>query len=229
MGCLMNESPVRYGSFSSGTEPVLWRPGLARARLWRRATVRCLVPDAGLYALGGVMTFLIGVASQPILVLVVAAGAVLVVVAVLIARYDYLRFGHDLSARTAAWRTDRGRGEWFFRAADFLDRGPVTAARMAAQIIDAVHLSHSGPAVAWIGHARLDAVHRLAWDTLLALYQAPTAHDDLQPAITRLTLATAHIREANRRLHHAAATARTDDLLAHLTAVHDVVPAEATP
>ncbi|SDM26543.1 hypothetical protein SAMN04488074_11911 [Lentzea albidocapillata subsp. violacea] len=225
----MNESPVRYGSFSSGTEPVLWRPGLARERLCRRAVWRCLLPDAGLYALGGVVTLLIGVANRPMLVLVVAAGAVLVVVAVLIARYDYLRFGHDLSARTAAWRTDRGRGEWYFRSTDFLDRGPLAAAALAAQVIDAVHLSHSGPAAPWIGQGHLDAVHRLAWDMLLALYQAPTAHDDLQPVIARLTLATAHIREANRRLHHAAATTRTDDLLAHLTALHDVLPAAVTP
>ena len=225
----MNESPVRYGSFSSGTEPVLWRPGLARERLCRRALSRCLIPDAGLYALGGVVTLLIGVANRPMLVLVVAAGAVLVVVAVLIARYDYLRFGHDLSARTAAWRTDRGRGEWFFRVTDFLDRGPVVAVILAAQIIDAVHLSHSGPAVPWIGQGHLVAVHRLAWDTLLALYEAPTAHDDLQPVIARLALTAAHIREANRRLHHAAATTRTDDLLAHLTALHDVLPAVVTP
>ena len=225
----MNESPVRYGSFSSGTEAVLWRPGLARERLCRRAAWRCLLPDAGLYALGGVMTLLFGVANRPVLGLVVAAGAVLVVVAVLIAGYDYLRFGHDLSARTAAWRTDRGQGEWFFRAADFHGRGPVAAATLAAQIIDAVHLSHSGPAAPWIGRAHLDTVHRLAWDTLLALYRAPTAHDDLQPAVSRLTLATAHIREANRRLHHATATTRTDDLLAHLTALHDVLPAVVTP
>lgn len=225
----MNMSPVRYGSFRSGTEPVLWRPGLARERLRHRAVWRCLLPDAGLYALGGVLTLLLGVAHRPMLVLVVAAGAVLVMVAALIARYDYLRFGHDLSARTAAWRTDRGRGEWFFRATDFLDRGPATAATLAAQIIDAAHLSHSGPAASWIGQDHLDAVHRLAWDTLLTLYQAPTAHDDLQPAVARLTLATAHIREANRRLYHAAATTRTDDLLAHLTALHDVVPAAVTP
>lgn len=225
----MNISPVRYGSFSSGTEPVLWRPGLVRERLCRRAAWRCLTPDAVLYALGGVVTFFIGVANRPLLVLVVAAGAVLVVVAVLIARHDYLRFGHDLSARTAAWRIDRGRGEWFFRATDFLDRGPAAAAILAAQMIDAVHLSHCGPAASWIGHTHLDAVHRLAWDTLLALYRAPTSHDELQPVLDRLTLATAHIREANRRLHHTAATARTDDLLAHLTALHDVLPAAVTP
>lgn len=225
----MNESPVQYGSFSSGAEPVLWRPGLARERLCRRAAWRCLIPDAGLYALAGMVTLIIGVTNRPMLILVVAAGAVLVAVAVLIARYDYLRFGHDLSARTAAWRTDRGQGEWFFRAADFRDRGPSTAATLAAQIIDAVHLSHSGPAAPWIGHTHLDTVHLLAWDTLLALYQAPTAHDDLQPAVSRLILATAHIHEANRRLNHAAATSRTDDLLAHLTALHDVLPAAVTP
>lgn len=224
----MDEYPVRYGSFSSGTEPVLWRPGLARERLCRRAAWRCLLSDAGLYALGGVVTLLLGVAHRPVHGLFVAAGVVLVVVAVLIARYDYLRFGHNLSARTAAWRTDRGRGEWFFRATDFLDRGPATAVTLAAQIIDAVHLSHSGPAASWIGQDHLDAFHRLAWDTLLALYQAPTAHEDLQPVMARLTLATAHIREANRRFNHAAATTRTDDLLAHLTALHDVLPAAVT-
>lgn len=225
----MNTFPVRYGSFSSGTETVLWRPTLSRERLRRRAVWRCLLPDAGLYALGGAVTLMIGVAHQPMHILVVAAGAVLVVVAVLIARYDYLRFGHDLSSRTAAWRTDRGRGEWFFRATDFLDRGPAAAATMAAQIIDAVHLSHSGPAASEIDQTDLDAVHRLAWDTLLALYNAPTAHDDLRPVTTRLDLAAAHIREANRRLYHAAATTRIDDLLAHLTALHDVLPAAVTP
>ncbi|MCP2243315.1 hypothetical protein [Lentzea aerocolonigenes] len=225
----MSESPVQYGSFSSGSEPVLWRPGLARKRLCRRAAWRCLIPDAGLYALGGIVTLLIGLTNRPMLILVVAVGAVLVAVAAVIARYDYLRFGHDLSARTAAWRTDRGQGEWFFRIADFHDRGPVAAATLAAQIIDSVHLSHTGPAAPWVGHAHLDTVRRLAWDTLLALYQAPTAHDDLQPAVARLILATAHIHEANRRLHHAAVTSRTGDLLAHLTALHDVLPAAVTP
>jgi hypothetical protein len=225
----MNVSPVRYGTFRCGTEPVLWRPGLDQDRLRRHAAWRCLVPDAGLYALGGVVTLVIGAANRPVLVPAVAAGAVLIAVAALIARCEFLRFGHDLSVRSVSWRTDRGCGQWYFRVGDFLDLGIPAAAAMAAQIIDATHLSHSGPAASWIGHAQLAAVHRLAWDTLLALYQAPTAHEDLQPVLARLALVTAHIREANRRLTHAAAMTHTDDLLAHVTALHDVLPATVTP
>jgi len=225
----MNVSPVRYGTFRSGSEPVLWRPGLDHDRLHRHAAWRCLVPDAGLYALGGVVALVIGAANRSVLVPAVAAGAVLITAAALIARYEFLRFGHDLSLRSVPWRTDRGRGQWYFRATDFLDRGTPAAATMAAQIIDAAHLTHSGPAAAWIGHAQLAAVHQLAWDTLLALYQAPTAHEDLQPVLARLTLVTAHIRDANRRLTHAEATTRTDDLLAHVTALHDILPTTVTP
>lgn len=223
----MNTSPVEYGNFASGVEPVLWRPGLSPERLRRRAVRRCLVPDAGLYVLGGKLTMLIGITNRPMLLLAVAAGAVLVMVGVLIARHDYLCFGHDLSVRSQRKRADRGRGHWYFRAGDFTDRGSASAT--AARIIDAVHLSHSGPAALLTGQANLAGLHGLAWDALLALHNAPTACDDLQPILDRLNAAAAHTRAANRCLYAAAATARTEDLLAHLGALQEVLPTAGTP
>lgn len=185
-----------------------------------------MMPDAVLYALGGAMTLLIGVTESPML-LAVVAGVGLLVVAVLVARYDYLRFGHDLSDRTAAWRIDRGRGEWFFRAGDLADHGPATSA--AAQIIDAVHLCHSGPAADWLDRTHLGMLHQLAWNTLVQLYDTPTAHEDLQPLVTRLNHVAGQVRESNRRLYHAAATTGTDRLIARLAAMRDILTAQVTP
>lgn len=223
----MHTSPVQQGVFCSGTEPVLWRSGLDRRRLRRRAIRRCLVPDAAWFGLAGVLVFLIGVTSIPMLFWAVAAGTVMLMVAALMARYDYLRFGHVLSDRSAAWRIDRGKGEWFFRTNDFADRG--TAAQgTAARIIDAVHLCHTGPAVGWLDQTHLDSVHRLAWDALVQLYEAPSAHDDLRPVVIRLELIAARVRDANRWLYHVAATTGTDDLVVRLAAVHDVLAEQAT-
>ncbi|USX56429.1 hypothetical protein [Lentzea sp. HUAS12] len=183
--------------------------------------------DAGLYLLGGTLTMIIGAANRPLVAFVVAAGAVLVAMGVLIARCDYLRFGHDLSARSQRSRSDRGAGLWFFRASDFTGRERGSAAT-AAQIIEAVNLSHSGPAASLTGHAKLAALHGLAWEALVVLHKAPAAHDDLRPILGRLNAAAARTREANRRLYATAARDRTGDLLAYLDALHEVLPVEGT-
>ncbi|WP_143467073.1 hypothetical protein [Lentzea kentuckyensis] len=145
----MLASPAQYGTFRAGTELVLWRPDLDRRQLRRRAMRRCLMPDTTLYAIAGLLAILLGLIDDPPLLLAMTVGAVLVLVATLMAHHDLLRFGHDLSENSAAWRTDRGRGEWFFRPADFTDRG-FASAFTAARIIDAVHLIHTGPAASWL-------------------------------------------------------------------------------
>ena len=224
----MHTSPVKQGVFRSGTEPVLWRPGLDRQRLRRRAIRRCVLSDPAWFGLTGALVFLVGVTSAPVVFWAVLAGTVMLMAAALMARHEYLRFGHVLSDRSAAWRIDRGKGEWFFRTNDFADRG--TAAQgTAARIIDAAHLCHTGPAVVWLDQTHLDSVHRLAWDALVQLYEAPTAHDDLRPVVIRLELIAARVRDANRWLYQVAATTGTDDLVVRLAAVHDVLAEQATP
>jgi hypothetical protein len=224
----MHTSPVQQGVFLSGTEPVLWRSGLDRQRLRRRAIRRCVLSDPAWFGLVGALVFLIGVTSAPVLFWPVLAGTVMVMVAALMARHEYLRFGHVLSGRSASWRIDRGKGEWYFRTSDFADRGSA-AQGTAARIIDAAHLSHTGPAVVWLDLTHLDSVHRLAWDALVALYEAPSAHDDLRPVVVRLELIAARVRDANRWLYHVAATTGTDDLVVRLAAVHDVLAEQAAP
>lgn len=222
-----NASPVQYGHFRFCTEQVLWRPGLDRKQLRRRAALGCLVPDAVLYTVAGLIVILFSAVAGSVLSLAGVAGVALLVVAGLMAHRDYHRFGHDLSAQSATGRTDRGRGEWFIRASDFADRD-LTGACTAARIIDAVHRSHAGPGASWPDAANLDTLHKLAWDTLIQLYATPSAHADFQPVATRLDFIAAQMSEINRQLHLDAAETATGELLHRVTAIHEVLAAEAT-
>lgn len=223
----MHASPAQFGTFRAGTELVLWRPGLDRRQLRRRAMRRCLMPDTTLYAIAGLLAILLSLIDDPPLLLAMAVGAVLVLVATLTAHHDFFRFGHDLSENSAAWRTDRGRGEWFFRPADFTDRG-FASAHTAARIIDAVHLIHTGPAASWLDPNQLGRTHQLAWEALAQLYMAPSALGDLQVTLDRMDLVAAQVREVNRRFYDAGAMAGTDDVLASLAGMRDVVVAWVT-
>jgi hypothetical protein len=223
----MHSSPAQYGTFCAGTELVLWRPGLDHRQLRRRAVRRCLMPDAALYAIAGLLAILLGLIDDPPLLLAVAAGAVLILVATLMAHHDFLRFGHDLSENSAAWRTDRGQGEWFFRPGDFTDRS-LASAHTAARIIDAVHLIHTGPAASWLDPDQLGRTHRLAWETLAQLYMVPSALGDLQVMLDRLDLVAARAREVNRRFYDTRAITGTEDVLACLAGIRDVLTAGAT-
>jgi hypothetical protein len=159
--------------------------------------------------------------TAPVIHTVLAAGCLLFVVAVLMARHDYRNWGHELGAMSV-WRIDRGHGQLFFKPTDFADQQP-HAVHAVVRIIDAVHAIHTRPAADWVDAEQLRQLHHLAWDTLAQVHQCPSVHRDREPITDALELVATHVRLLNQRLTGLAAMNTIDAILADVAAVHGVL------
>ncbi len=192
----MGESPVIEGEFRTGSELMLWRPGVDRARLRWRAMWTCLFSGPGIYAVLGAAVIMHGVQRIGwwvicLGVLVVCASALSIWVNYRCVDYDH-QHGHDKSCFL-----DKVRGEYFYRRGDFLYL-PASMVHSVDRIIAAVRDVHASPASAWLDPQQLRDIHRVAWDALRSLDRTRTLRyvmndprcaalwDDLSHAQSRL-------------------------------------------
>lgn len=192
----MGESPVIEGEFRTGSELMLWRPGVDRDRLRWRAMWTCLFSAPGIYAVLGAAAAMydvqrIGWWVICLGVLVVSASVLSIWVSYRCVDYDH-QHGHDKPCFL-----DKVRGEYFYRRSDFHDLSP-SMVHTAGRIVAAVRDVHVSPASAWLDPQQLRDIHRVAWDALRSLDRTRTLRgvirdprcaalsDDLSRAQSRL-------------------------------------------
>lgn len=220
----------------------MWRPGVDPARARRRAWQRTHAELAGASIVSaGCMAWAVAV-GPPLLWEMGLLVVVTLVVAAAGARLDYLT------------RPNRDA----YRVSDFSDL-PHPSAALARGIVRAVWELHRGPAIDWLDRDCIRAVHSSAWNALVyldtvrtALLDGPepvggdeqidTANQTLHHVLTALREAAEQVAELNNHLIatdatetssprrvRRAATEASELLLAHVTAVQDVLPAAASP
>jgi hypothetical protein len=169
----MTEFPVLEGEFQAGTELMLWRPGVDRTRLRRRAMWTRLLHKPAMCAGFGAGAIVLGADSVPqwIGLLLVFVGLIALGVSLLnlwityrCADYDHLH-GFDRPCYL-----DKDRGRYFYSRSDFTDLPPPTVDSVDA-IITAVRDAYASPSVTWLAPQQLRDIHSVAWGALRALDQ----------------------------------------------------------
>jgi hypothetical protein len=167
----MTEFPVIEGEFQTGTELMLWRPGVDRTRLRRRATWTGLLHKPAMCAGLGAGTIVLGADAVPqwiglllVLVGLIALGSSLLTlwIAYRCADYDHLH-GSDRPCFL-----DKDRGRYFYSRSDFTDL-PSSIVDSVDAIIAAVRDTYASPSVVWLAPQQLRDIHGVAWGTLRAL------------------------------------------------------------
>jgi hypothetical protein len=164
--------PVTEGEFPTGTELMLWRPGIDRRRLRDQAFSAAVFSSSAIWVLLGIA--LLAICTLPlqdkwtssfVAVLIVAGYAVAVWVNYQCADYDHRhRPGKPCFL-------DRTRGEYHYHRGDFDDL-PESVVCSANAIITTVHAIYASPAVTWLEPRRLHEIHRVAWNALSGLDQS---------------------------------------------------------
>ena len=202
----MGESPVIEGEFRTGSELMLWRPGVERARLRWRAMWTCLFSVPGICAVLGAAVIMHGV--QRIGWWVICLGVLVVCASVLSIWVNYRCVDHDHQHRhDKPCFLDKVRGEYFYRRSDFHDLPPSTV-HSVDRIIAAVRDIHISPANAWLDPQQLRDIHRVAWDTLQALDRTRTLRTVMDDP--RCAALSDDLIHAQSRL------AEVDDALGHI-------------
>lgn len=181
----MNQSPVSNGEFYSGTELMLWRPGMNRRWLRWRTVRRSLLRTMIAAALASVELAMLTAHDDPtgvgwalltFVAIVTVASGVGVAVDYHCAEYDHQH------------RPDKPcflevvPGKYFYRASDFHGYPPSTV-ESVHRIITVVRTVHTSPAAGWLASRHLREVHQVAWEALRTL-------DASRPL--RSTIASAH-------------------------------------
>jgi hypothetical protein len=153
------------GLFDNGPEPMLWRPDLDHARLRRQGVLESIAIEPGPFALVGIaIGFMAGGSVGLVIALAVLALSVWWSVAA------YRCWGLDCSR--AGWtrhRRDRGAGEWFYRASDFVAL-PAAGRELVARVFTALVVFDEPMVPCWLGRGGRDEPHRVAWQLLDCLH-----------------------------------------------------------
>lgn len=172
----MVESPVIEGQFQTGSELMLWRPGVDRTRLRWRAMLSHLVPLPATYAGLGAGVIALGAQAFPgkigwllifIGLLVVGAGVVSVWVT-----YQCIDFDHQHDPGKPCF-VDKVPGRYFYRRHDFNDLPP-SMVYSVGKILAGVREVYASPTADWLDLQQLRELHQLAWDSLCVLDQTRT-------------------------------------------------------
>lgn len=161
--------PVTEGEFPTGTELMLWRPGINRNRLRERAfnaamfssPATCVLLGTTLIAMGA-LPQKTGWVAKIVTILIVAGYALVVWVTFWCADHD-----HQHSPNKPCF-LDETRGEYYFHRGDFDDLPP-PAMYTACVIITTVRGICTSPATTWLDPRHLREIHQVAWDALQAL------------------------------------------------------------
>ncbi len=175
----MFDVPVAEGEFTTGADLMLWRPGLDRRRLVRRAGWASLWPKPMLCIVVGVGLIPAGVRESDAVAtwLCASIGVVGLITGAVVAWINYLYFDCDHQhGRNRLCFLERVRGEYFYRPADFIELGP-SAVDVASQITAAVRDAYSSPAAAWLDPQHLRNLHNVAWDALTLLDRSRELRD----------------------------------------------------
>ncbi|MPZ79670.1 MAG: hypothetical protein GEV28_04430 [Actinophytocola sp.] len=164
------------GEFPTGTELMLWRPGLDRARLRRRALRASLVSTPAAYAVLGVALLILGASAAPrqvgwlcLIVGVLAAG---VGVVGLWVNYRCVDYDHQHGPNKSCL-LDKVNGEYFYSVSDFHDQPP-SIVYSVGRIIATVRDVYASPVIVWLDPQQVHEIHRVAWDALRALDRTRT-------------------------------------------------------
>ncbi len=160
------DPPVIEGEFPTGPELMLWRPGIDRTRLRRRAL--CAGPFFPRVVLG-FMLIATGAVPGHVNWLVLAVGVLLLASSVLAVWIDYQCADYDHQhGPTKPCFFDRTRGKYYYHPSDFRDLPPSTV-HSVNRIIIAVRDVHASPASAWLDPHDVREIHHVAWIALRAL------------------------------------------------------------
>lgn len=161
----MNESPVTEGQFQTGTELMLWRPGLDYAEVRRRALRASLFSSSAMHVVLGATVIVLGVHSAPTTIgwLCLSGGVLAVGINVLRICVDYRYM--DCDHQHDACFLDKVRGEFFYRPSDFADVDPAVV-RAVNHIIGSVHDVYASPGAAWLDFQQVQDIHQVAWDAV---------------------------------------------------------------
>jgi hypothetical protein len=164
-------TPVTEGEFPTGSDIMLWRPGLDQTRLRHRMVRASLWPTPVALAIAATLLVRCGVQQGSVSVLCISTTvAVLVyVLAGMIARvrYRYCACDHH-HARGKTCFLERNLGEYFYRTHDLADL-PTATVQNIDRIIAAVRDLHDSTAAAWLNPDDLTNAHLAAWDALQAI------------------------------------------------------------
>lgn len=161
-----DDRPVTEGEFPTGTELMLWRPGIDRRRLRERAfdaavfssPAICVLLGANLVAMGALPQQANWI-SRIVTVLILAGYALVVWVYFQCADHDH-RHGPDKPCFL-----DRTRGEYFYHCGDFDDL-PQPVVDSTTAVMVTVRGIYASSAVAWLDSQHLREIHQVAWDAL---------------------------------------------------------------
>jgi len=153
------------GVFTTGPEPMLWRPDLDHTHLRRQAVVESVLPEAAPFALiGTAIAFMIGSAAGVVIALLVLALSVLAAVSA------YRCWGLDCTR--PGWtqrRRDRGAGEWFYRPSDFTAL-PTDCRHQVDRVFAALTVFDEPLLLDWLDPGDRREVHMVAWQLLDCLH-----------------------------------------------------------
>lgn len=161
----MNGSPVTEGQFQTGTELMLWRPGLHYTKVRRRALTTSLFSSSAIHVLLGATVIVLGVHSAPAPIgwLCLFGGVLAVGINVLKICVNYRYMDCDHQHDTCF--LDKVRGEFFYRTSDFSDLEPAVG-QAVNHIIGSVHDVYASPAASWLDSRQMHDIHQVAWDTV---------------------------------------------------------------
>lgn len=166
--------PVIEGEFPTGTELMLWRPGIDRSRLRRRAFRAAVFSSPATYLL--LVTTLIAMSAgcrQVSWIFGILTVLILMRYALVVGvNYGWADRDHQHGPDKPCF-LDRTCGEYFYRPSDFRDL-PLSILYSANAIIATVRGVYASPAAAWVEPQHLREIHQLAWDALRVLDQTRT-------------------------------------------------------
>jgi hypothetical protein len=174
------DTPVAEGEFTTGTELMLWRPGLDRRHLAGRAAWASLWSKPMLRVIVGAGLILAGIREDDgsaATWLCLSTGVLGLVTGAVAAWINYLYFDCDhRHSRNGVCFLERIRGEYFYRPSDFIELGPPTV-DVVSRITVAVRDAHSNSAAAWLDPQHLRDLHNVAWAALTILDRSRALRD----------------------------------------------------
>lgn len=166
----MQWSPISEGEFPSGSEWMLWRPGLNRRRLRWRA-IRCSTSrtKVGLALVGiGLACLALRDGPRSLDWLLITFIILITALSVLGVAVDYHCADYDHRHRPDRPCFMEDPGRFFYRASDFRDL-PSSTVDAVCRVVTVVRAVHTSPAAAWLDPGHLRDVHCVAWETLRVL------------------------------------------------------------